>query len=158
MSQTDGITYRTGNDIDVDDFVELLRTSTLGERRPIDDREIMAAMLANANLVVSAWDGERLVGISRSLTDFAYVAYLSDLAVDVDYQRRGIGVELIARTRAALGPGSTIILLAAPAAADYYPRIGFTHRPQAWMLRATDPFPEPSGRERAAGGASDSSA
>ncbi|MFA6958156.1 MAG: GNAT family N-acetyltransferase [Thermoanaerobaculia bacterium] len=135
------ITYRIGNDIDLDAFIELYRASTLGERRPIGNRETMAAMLEHGNLTVSAWDGERLVGVSRSLTDFAYVAYLADLAVHAEYQRQGIGIELIARTRAAMGPDSSIILLAAPAAADYYPKIGFTHRPQAWMLRAKDPFP-----------------
>lgn len=137
---TDEVTYRIGNDIDLDAFIELYRASTLGERRPIENRETMAAMLRHGNLTVSAWHGDRLVGISRSLTDFAYVAYLADLAVHADYQRRGIGIELIARTRAAMGPDSTIILLAAPAAADYYPKIGFTHRPQAWMLRAKDPL------------------
>ncbi|MGK2855634.1 MAG: GNAT family N-acetyltransferase [Thermoanaerobaculia bacterium] len=135
------ITYRLGNDIDLDDFIELYRASTLGERRPIGNRETMAAMLAHGTLTVSAWHGERLVGIARSLTDFAYVAYLSDLAVHIDYQRRGIGVELIARTRAAMGPDSTIILLAAPAAVDYYPKIGFTRHPHAWILRARDSFP-----------------
>jgi len=135
------ITYRIGNDIDLDAFIELYRASTLGERRPIGNHETMAAMLSHGNLTVSAWDDERLVGVSRSLTDWAYVAYLADLAVHADYQRQGIGIELIARTRAAMGPESSIILLAAPAAADYYPKIGFTHRPQAWMLRAKDPFP-----------------
>lgn len=138
---THDITYRLGNDIDLDAFIELYRASRLGERRPIDNRRTMAAMLAHGNLTVSAWHGERLVGVARSLTDFAYVAYLSDLAVHADYQRRGIGVELVARTRAAMGPDSTIILLAAPAAVDYYPKIGFTHHPQAWILRARDSFP-----------------
>lgn len=134
------IDYRTGNDIPLDLVIELYRASTLGERRPVDDRDTMAAMLRHGNLVVSAWDGVRLVGIARSLTDFAYVAYLADLAVHREYQRRGIGVELIARTRTAMGPSSSLVLLAAPAAVDYYPRIGFTHHPQAWVLRAADPL------------------
>jgi GNAT superfamily N-acetyltransferase len=134
------ITYRLGNDIPLDVVIELYRASTLGDRRPVDDRDTMASMLRHANLVVSAWDGARLVGLARSLTDFAYVAYLSDLAVDREYQRQGIGVDLVARTRAALGPSSSIVLLAAPAAVDYYPRIGFTHHPQAWVLRAADPL------------------
>lgn len=135
------ITYRLGNDIDLDAFIELYRASTLGERRPIGNRETMAAMLEHGNLTVSAWDGATLVGIARSLTDFAYVAYLSDLAVHAGYQRRGIGIELIARTRAAMGPDSSIILLAAPAAVGYYPKIGFTSHPHAWVLGARDSFP-----------------
>ena len=73
--------YRLGNDLDLDKVIDLYAASTLGERRPIDDRSRMAAMLKNANLVVTAWDGDLLVGISRSLSDFSYATYLSDLAV-----------------------------------------------------------------------------
>src|SRR5439155_1469289 len=85
------ITYTIGNDLDLDAVIELYRASTLGERRPVDDRGRMAAMLANANLVVTAWDGDLLVGISRALSDFCYITYLSDLAVRVSHQRRGLG-------------------------------------------------------------------
>jgi len=75
------IQYLYGNDLDLDEVIELYRASTLGERRPVDDPGIMSDMLAHANLVVTAWDGALLVGISRTLTDFSYVGYLSDLAV-----------------------------------------------------------------------------
>ena len=128
------ITYRTGYDLDLDAVIELYRASTLGERRPVEDRERMAGMLKNANLVVTAWDGEALVGISRALTDFVYVTYLSDLAVRVSHQRHGIGKELMRRTQA-VAPCAQIILLAAPAAEAYYPHVGFTHHPQAWVLK-----------------------
>ena len=128
------ITYKTGNDLDLDAVIDLYRASTLGERRPIDDRDRMAAMIRNANLVITAWDSGLLVGIARSLTDFCYVTYLSDLAVRVSHQKQGIGKELIRRTQAAAGPKAMLLLLAAPAAENYYPHIGFTHHPQAWML------------------------
>jgi predicted N-acetyltransferase YhbS len=128
------ITYKTGNDLDLDAVIELYRASTLGERRPVDARERMKLMLQHANLVITAWDGDLLVGISRSLTDFAYITYLSDLAVRVSHQRRGIGKELMRRTQAA-APQATVLLLAAPAAEKYYPHVGFTHHPQAWILR-----------------------
>ena len=118
---------------------ELYRASTLAERRPIDDEARFAAMLANANLTVTAWDGELLVGISRALTDFSYATYLSDLAVRVSHQRRGIGQELMRRTQSA-APQATLILLAAPAAERYYPHVGFTHHPQAWLLRPGEPI------------------
>lgn len=131
------IEYRTGNDLDLDEVIELYRASTLGARRPVDDRERMRAMLAGANLVVSARDGRRLVGIARSLSDFAYCTYLSDLAVDAAYQRRGIGKELVRRTQQ-LGGRATVLLFAAPAAVDYYPRIGFTAG-SGWLLRAEEP-------------------
>jgi predicted GNAT family acetyltransferase len=135
------ITYRHGNDLDLDQVIELYVKSTLGERRPVDNRATMQSMLEHANLVVTAWDGERLVGIARTLTDFAYVGYLADLAVHVDYQRRGIGVQLIAQTRQKMGPNARIVLLAVPAAVEYYPRIGFTKHNSAWLLAAGDPFP-----------------
>jgi predicted N-acetyltransferase YhbS len=138
------IDYRYGNDLDLDHVIELYRDSTLGERRPIDDRAIVEAMLRHANLVVTAWDAGRLVGLSRTLTDFAYVGYLSDLAVALSHQRQGVGTELIARTRAKLGPRSMLVLLAAPKAVDYYPRLGFKRHDSAWVLRSGDSFGAPS--------------
>ena len=132
------IHYRVGNDLDLDAVLDLYRASTLGERRPVDDREILVDMIRHANLVVTAWDDDLLVGISRSLTDFTYVAYLADLAVRETHQKLGIGRGLIARTRAEMGPRSMIVLLAAPAAVDYYPKLGFTRHGSAWILKAGD--------------------
>jgi GNAT superfamily N-acetyltransferase len=131
------ITYRDDHRPALDEARDLYRASTLGERRPIDDDARFAAMLAQANLIVTAWDGALLVGISRALSDFSYVTYLSDLAVRVSHQRGGIGRELIRRTREA-APRATLLLLAAPAAERYYPHIGFVHHPQAWLLREGD--------------------
>jgi GNAT superfamily N-acetyltransferase len=128
------IRYRSGNDLDLDAVVDLYRASTLGERRPVDDRPRMAAMLRHANLVVTAWDGELLVGIARALSDFSFITYLSDLAVRVSHQKQGIGKELIRRTQALAGKHAKLLLLAAPAAEKYYPHVGFTRHPQAWML------------------------
>jgi predicted N-acetyltransferase YhbS len=137
------IEYRVGGALDVGAVTELYRASTLGERRPIDDPTIMRSMLEHANLVVTAWDGASLVGISRTLTDFLYVGYLADLAVRDTHQRLGIGRELIRRTRERMGPRSHIVLLAAPRAVHYYPRIGFTNHDSAWILRASDPLGAP---------------
>jgi GNAT superfamily N-acetyltransferase len=106
---------------------------SLGARRPIDDDARFSAMLTHANLTVTAWDGAQLIGIARSLSDFGFTTYLADLAVRDAYQRRGIGRELIRRTQLA-APQAKIVLLAAPAAVDYYPHIGFRHHPQAWLL------------------------
>ena len=131
------IAYRTGNDLDLDEFIKLYRASTLGERRPIADRERMRLMLQNANLVVTAWDGALLVGMARSLSDFSYATYLSDLAVRLSHQRQGIGRELIRRTQE-LGGGATVILLSAPAAVEYYPHIGMKPHSSAWMLKAEE--------------------
>jgi GNAT superfamily N-acetyltransferase len=128
------MTFRTGNDLDLDKVIELYVASTLGARRPVDDRERMAVMLAKANLVVTAWDGELLVGIARALSDFSFITYLSDLAVRESHQRQGIGKELMRRVQAEGGTQAKLLLLAAPAAEKYYPHVGFTHHPQAWIL------------------------
>lgn len=131
------IVYRSDLRPDLERARDLYRASTLGERRPIDDDARFESMLTEANLLVTAWDGEVLVGIARSLTDFSYATYVADLAVRMSHQRRGIGRELIRRTRA-LAPQSSLILLAAPAAVHYYPRIGFHRLPAAWMLGPSD--------------------
>ncbi len=129
-------TYRIGNDLDLDQVIDVYRKSTLGARRPVDDRERMEQMLKTANLVVSAWDEQQLVGIARSLSDYCYVTYLADLAVVESHQRLGIGRELVRQTQAAGGRAS-VVLFAAPAAVDYYPRLGF--RPgSGWMLGELD--------------------
>lgn len=129
------ITYRLGNDLDLDDVIDLYVDSTLGERRPVAERERMGTMLAEADLVVTAWDEDLMVGISRSVTDWVYCTYLSDLAVRLAYQAQGIGRELVRRTRQET-PQATVILLAAPKAVDYYPRIGMTPHDSAWILPA----------------------
>lgn len=94
-------------------------------------------MIEHSNLIVTAWDSQLLVGIARSVTDFHFCCYLSDLAVDTAYHRQGIGRHLIHITQEALGPHCKIILLSAPAAVDYYPRLGFERHDQAWVLAPT---------------------
>ena len=131
------IEYRDDAKITVEAAIDLYRRSTLGERRPVDRPDLFADMLSNASLVISAWHGKRLIGIARSLTDFSYVAYLADLAVDADYQRQGIGKQLIHETKRRLGRECMIVLLAAPKANDYYPKLGFEHNPRAWMLKGS---------------------
>jgi GNAT superfamily N-acetyltransferase len=117
-----------------DEFIDVLRRSGLAERRPVDDRARIAAMLAHANLVVTARANGLLVGVSRALADFAYCCYVSDLAVDRALQRQGIGRALLERTRAEAGPGSMLLLLSAPAAMAYYPRIGMETAENAFIF------------------------
>lgn len=127
--------YKENAEITVEQAIELYKASTLGERRPVDRPDIFEGMLKNANLTISAWQQGKLVGISRTLTDFTYVAYLADLAVDAKYQKQGIGKRLIEETRNRLGKECMVVLLAAPKANEYYPKIGFEHNPRAWVLR-----------------------
>ena len=98
------ITYRTGNDLDLDGVIDLYRSCSLGIRRPLDHRDRVRRMIEHANLVISAWDGGLMVGIARGLTDFSYCTYLSDLAVRESHQRSGIGRELLRLIREAGGP------------------------------------------------------
>jgi GNAT superfamily N-acetyltransferase len=129
------ILYRHDAEITVEQAIDLYKRSTLGERRPVHRPDIFAGMLKHADITITAWDGEKLVGIARTLTDYTYVAYLADLAVDADYQRQGIGKRLVGETKQKLGPECMIVLLAAPQANDYYPKLGFEHNPRAWMLK-----------------------
>ncbi len=128
------IAYEINKPIDVKKFIDLLRRSTLSERRPIDDFHCMKGMLENSNLMVTAWHAKKIVGLARSVTDFHFACYLSDLAVDVAYQKRGIGLELQRLTQEQLNEHCTIILLAAPAAANYYGHIGYTRDDRCWVL------------------------
>ncbi len=130
------ITYSHDRKITDAQFIDVLNRSTLGERRPVEDAARIESMLAHANLLCTAWDGDLLVGAARSVTDFSFCCYLSDLAVDVAYQRRDIGTELIRLTQGRLHPQCKIILLAAPQAEGYYPKIGMTPHPSAWIAPA----------------------
>jgi len=130
------LAFSTTRSINPDQFASVLRACSLGGRRPVDHPDILAAMLENANLLATAWDGHNLVGVARSVTDFAYCCYLSDLAVDERYQNRGIGKELIRQTQARLGDNCKLILLSAPGARDYYPKIGFSRHDSAWVIEA----------------------
>ena len=134
------ITFETSLTISDAEFVDLLRRSTLGERRPVDDPKCVRAMLEHADLLCTAWDGAKLIGVARSVTDFEFCCYLSDLAVDEEYQRRGIGRELIRLTRLRLGPKAKLILLSAPKAEGYYPKLGFEQHRSAWIISAAAPL------------------
>ena len=126
--------YKINHPVSADQFIGLLRASTLAERRPVEDRECMEGMVNNSNLMVTAWDGDKLIGIARSMTDFHYACYLSDLAVDSGYQGRGVGKALLATTQGQLGPKCKLILVAAPAADSYYEHIGFSNNRRCRVL------------------------
>src|SRR5438874_9236712 len=128
------VTYRLEPDLTPEDFIDVLVRSTLAERRPVSDLDTIRAMLKNADVIVTARLDGLLVGVSRAITDFAYCTYLSDLAVDEQHQRQGIGRELIRRTHEAAGLHTTLILLAAPTAQAYYPDVGMTKHESCWVL------------------------
>lgn len=118
----------------VDEFIDVLQRSTLAERRPVSDRQTMAGMLQHADLIITARWASRLVGVARSITDFSYCTYLSDLAVDMKFQGQGIGRSLIERTHELAGRNTTLILLSAPQARTYYPHIGLIQHDSCWII------------------------
>jgi len=132
------ISYKVNSPITAEQFIELLKESTLSGRRPIEDKNCMEGMVNNSNLLVTAWHGDNLVGVARSVTDFHYACYLSDLAVDKKYQMRGIGKKLQTITQQQLGEKCILILVAAPTAHSYYEHIGFTNNPRCWVLEPNE--------------------
>jgi GNAT superfamily N-acetyltransferase len=127
------IEYRHNYPLDPVDVARVFEAS--GITRPTADLPRIARMFAAPSLVISAWQGGRLVGVSRSLTDYSYCCYLSDLAVDKALQGKGVGTELIRRTQAIIGGEVSLILLSAPGAMSYYPAVGFQQAENAFVIR-----------------------
>jgi GNAT superfamily N-acetyltransferase len=120
--------------LSADEFIDLLRRSTLAERRPVDQPGRIQGMIDHADLIITARLDEKLVGVSRAITDFNFCTYLSDLAVDEAFQKHGIGRELIQRTHRAAGLHTSLILVAAPKARTYYPHIGMAAHDSCWII------------------------
>jgi GNAT superfamily N-acetyltransferase len=127
------INYQVNPTISVHDLIDILTKSTLGLRRPLADLEAMESMLANANYYIGAYENGQLIGLARAMTDFVYTTYLADLAVDERYQHQGIGKELIKMLKIDI-PKAKLILLAAPAAEAYYPKIGMQNHPHCYFI------------------------
>lgn len=131
------ITYQSDRSITAQEFIDLLKSTSLGERRPLNDVGCIEAMLKEADLLITAWNGDQLIGVARSLTDFHYCCYLSDLAVAETFQNQGVGQALILETEQFLEPGCRLILLAAPQAESYYPKLGFNQHHSAWTRQVS---------------------
>jgi ribosomal protein S18 acetylase RimI-like enzyme len=127
------IQYQTNAPLTAKQLADLFVRS--GIRRPTDDLPRIEQMIRHGNLTITAWKGDLLVGVARSLTDFCFCCYLSDLAVDLAYQRSGIGRELVRLTKNAIGENSNLVLLSAPGAMEYYPKIGFAAVENGWMFK-----------------------
>lgn len=126
------ISYKINTKIEPHQLAEIFASS--GIRRPYEDLTRMKKMLENANLTISAWDGEKLVGVARALTDFSYCCYLSDLAIDKEYQNQGIGHELVMEIQNQIGEDCMLLLISAPEAMEYYPKIGFSKIENAFLI------------------------
>jgi N-acetylglutamate synthase-like GNAT family acetyltransferase len=127
------IEYRHNFPLEAADVVAVFDTS--GIRRPTKDLARIERMFANANLILTAWHEGKLVGVCRALTDFSYCCYLSDLAMNKAFQKHGIGRELIARVRSAIGEEVALVLLSAPEAKEYYPKVGFEKIENGFIIK-----------------------
>ncbi|OGC76393.1 MAG: GNAT family N-acetyltransferase [candidate division Zixibacteria bacterium RBG_16_50_21] len=125
------LTYKFENQVNANEVADVFKSS--GIRRPVHDLGRINRMFTYSNLIVSARDNGKLVGIARALTDFSYCCYLSDLAVRKEYQRQGVGRELIRRVQQAIGQETMLLLLSAAEADGYYPHIGFEKVNNAWQ-------------------------
>ncbi len=123
------VVYALEPALSVQEFRDVLVASSLAARRPADDLQRLDKMLRNADVIVTARDNGKIVGVARAITDYAYCGYLSDLAVDAAYQKQGIGKKLIEETHKAAGYQAGLYLVSAPAALDYYPKIGMKPYP-----------------------------
>jgi len=117
------IIYKTNEEITAEQLSQVFRAS--GIIRPVDDLPRLQKMLDNGDILITAWDDDKLVGVARSITDFSYCCYLSDLAVDKSYQSLGIGKELVRQTQLQITDEVVLILLSSPIAMEFYPHIGF---------------------------------
>jgi ribosomal protein S18 acetylase RimI-like enzyme len=123
LENTIDITYKLNASVTPDELSKVFKAS--GIRRPSDDLTRLQRMIDNADITLTAWDQQKLVGVARAITDYSHCCYLSDLAVDKAYQSQGIGKELVRILQEQLGEEVTLVLLASPIAMEYYPRIGF---------------------------------
>jgi len=127
------IQYKINSPLKTEDIIEVFKSS--GIVRPVDDPKRIKAMFDNSNLVISAWNGIELIGIARSLTDYNYCCYLSDLAIKQEYQKTGIGKALIEYTLQTIGEQTMLLLLSAAPALEYYPKVGFEKAENGFIIK-----------------------
>ncbi|MCA3692628.1 GNAT family N-acetyltransferase [Aquidulcibacter sp.] len=127
------IQYKINPPIPIEEIIRVYDSS--GLKRPTNDFDRISQMYRNSNLVIAAYNEDHLIGVARSLTDFCYCCYLSDLAVQKEFQNMGIGKVLIEKTQEAIGPQTALILLSAPDAMSYYPKIGFSTIENGFIIK-----------------------
>ena len=129
------ITYKSDVKPSAEEIIDLYKSS--GLPRPVDDKERIKKMYDNSNLVITAWDGELLVGVSRCLTDFCWSCYLADLSVRHEYKGKGIGKKLVELTKNKIGEQTMLLLLSVPTAMEYYPKIGLKKVENGFIIDRT---------------------
>lgn len=115
-----------------DQIIELYNDA--GLPRPTHNEDRIGKMYENSNLIISAWDGDVLVGVARSITDWCWSCYLADLAIRQSHQKEGIGKKLIELTKEKIGEETMLLLLSVPTAMDYYPKVGFAKQESSFII------------------------
>lgn len=141
MTTPPKVLYAREPELDTAEFRRVLVDSGLGEARPVGDDARLKTMLANADLVLTARldiEGKPLIGVIRAVTDFAWVCYISELAVSQSAQGLGIGKGLMDEARRELGPSVAISLISMPDAVGFYERIGMKRMPDAFWFGRKD--------------------
>ena len=129
------IKFKTNAKLQTEDIISVFNSS--GIKRPTNDAGRIKKMFDSSNLVISAWKDGVLIAVARSLTDFSYCCYLSDLAVKKEFQKSGIGKTLIELTQQAIGDNCMLLLLSADDAMGYYPKVGFDKVENGFIIKRT---------------------
>lgn len=130
------IIYAQEQALSAADYIAVLGSTYMGERRPIGNVARVTRMLAGSNMIVTARDADgAIVGVLRGISDGEWVCYVADLVVHADHQRKGIGTGMLDECKRILGPGMGIVLVAYPEAVDYYRRIGMGEMPAFYIER-----------------------
>lgn len=124
------------NSLSALEFRQILEASGI-KKRPLDDLERLEKMCHHSNLIVTARVNNKIVGVARSFTDFVFCTYMSELAVSISHQKKGIGRRLIEFTKRQT-PQALLVLLAAPEAVDYYHKIGLSKFQDCFLLKTKD--------------------
>jgi len=119
--------------IDSADVVSLYESEAWWpERRPED----IAAVLAKSP-AAGAWDGDRLIGFARVVTDGRFHAYVEDMIVRERYRRRGVAAQLLSTMLAELPKAVVWTLFCSPELVAVYESAGFQRTDQIVLHKRT---------------------
>ena len=93
--------------------------------------EEIRALLAASAVVVTAWDGDRLVGFARALSDGRFRALVEDVIVDAEVRGRGIGRRLVDAVLDHPRMRKVELVVLSTAIPDFYRPFGFEPDPHA---------------------------
>lgn len=133
------VTYQLEADLPLQEYIEILNSSGLGKRRPMDDSGHLGRMLTGSNLILTAREDGELVGVLRALSDFCYRTFIADLAVTSERQGEGIGRALLQKAKET-APEARLFLFSAEDAEGFYQKLGFQLHERCYQLKVGEPL------------------